>query len=322
MIQPELSVIDDGTITYTFGVEPGYYDISLQYIGDSAPYHFEMSLRRVLVAGGIGSSGSVGYRRSVWLDDQRLVLINRHGVLSAIPQIEAAPLTHTLFIAGDSTVRDHKAEPWCGWGQMFPCFVGRGIAVANHADHGKTAYSFCREGLLDGILAKLKEKDYVFFQFGHNDQKCQGDFIKVYKESLRCCVQSIQNRGAIPLIVTPVQRGFFNSDGSIKDTLGDIPIAAWEVATQCGVDCIDLTKRSTEYLAQLGRDRARMIFVNAPAGQWPSYPDGIKSHSHHTMRGAYEMAKCVANELKQLAGPLSQFLEDVPPMNLSPGSWP
>jgi hypothetical protein len=258
----------------------------------------------------------------VWVDNKRLVLINRCGVLSSIPHIEAAPSTHTLFLAGDSTVRDHKAEPWCGRGQMFPCFVGRGIAVVNHADHGTTASSFYNKGLLNGILAMLKENDYVFLQFGHNDQKCQGDFISVYKESLMGCVQCIQHCGAIPLIVTPVQRGFFNKDGSIKNTLGDIPNAAWEVATRCGVDCIDLTKRSTEYLVQLGRDRARMIFVNAPAGQWPSHPDGIKSHSHHTMRGAYEMAKCVAKELKQLARPLSQFIEDVPPMDLSPGPWP
>ena len=204
---------------------------------------------------------------------------------------------------------------------MLPCFLGRGAAVLNCAQSGKSAQAFVSDGLLSSILNRMKADDVVLFQFGHNDQKIRVDAIARYEEALEECVIQTRGHKGIPMIVTPVQRAHFERDGTIKNTLGDFPFAARELSARLGVDCVDLTARSTEYLTRLGPLLALPLFVHAPPGQWPSHPHGIKSRSHHSMHGAYEMAKCVASELRRLECPLRHFIEEPPAMKFSGTPW-
>ena len=80
-----------------------------------------------------------------------------------------------IFLAGDSTVTDQPREPYAGWGQMLPAFVGRHAVVANHAESGLAVASFRGGRRLDKILSQLRAGDVVLIQFGHNDQKAKGD---------------------------------------------------------------------------------------------------------------------------------------------------
>ncbi len=77
----------------------------------------------------------------------------------------------TVYLAGDSTVTDQPREPWNSWGQMLPRFFKPGVAVANHAESGESLKSFIGEKRLDKIFSTIKAGDYLFIQFGHNDQK-------------------------------------------------------------------------------------------------------------------------------------------------------
>ena len=77
----------------------------------------------------------------------------------------------TIYLCGNSTVVDQANEPWASWGQMITRFFGPGIAVSNHAESGLTARSFIGSNRLDKILSTLKKGDYVFVEFGHNDEK-------------------------------------------------------------------------------------------------------------------------------------------------------
>ncbi len=64
-----------------------------------------------------------------------------------------------------------KENPERGWGQMLPLFFNDNITIDNRAVNGRSTRSFIAEKRWDDILKTLKKGDYVFIQFGHNDQK-------------------------------------------------------------------------------------------------------------------------------------------------------
>ena len=86
----------------------------------------------------------------------------------------------TLYLIGDSTMSDKKnpeSNPEHGWGQVLPELLTETIKVSNHAVNGRSSKSFITEGRWEAVLKTLKAGDFVFIQFGHNDQK--------YKDSTR-----------------------------------------------------------------------------------------------------------------------------------------
>ena len=95
--------------------------------------------------------------------------------------------TPTIYLAGDSTVKTYEDSQYIGgWGQFFDTFLNENIEVINCAQGGRSARSFINEGRLinindsefkysfsqnDGksIEDCIKSGDYLFIQFGHND---------------------------------------------------------------------------------------------------------------------------------------------------------
>ncbi len=95
--------------------------------------------------------------------------------------------TPTIYLAGDSTVKTYEDGQYIGgWGQFFDTFLNENIEVINCAQGGRSARSFINEGRLinindsefkysfsqnDGksIEDCIKSGDYLFIQFGHND---------------------------------------------------------------------------------------------------------------------------------------------------------
>jgi lysophospholipase L1-like esterase len=208
----------------------------------------------------------------------------------------------TVFLAGDSTVTDQRWEPGASWGQMLPRFFGPGVAVANHAESGETLKSFLTGLRLAKVLSQLKAGDYLFIQFGHNDQKQQWPQTYVeahttYEAYLRVYVAEARLRGATPVLVASPQRRTFDSAGRIKNTHGDYPAAVQAVATELNVPLIDLGKMSAAFYEALGPERAPLAFSN----------DG-RDITHHNNYGAYELAKCVVQGIRDARLPLAQFI--------------
>ena len=80
----------------------------------------------------------------------------------------------TIHSIGDSTMAnkpDPDKNPERGWGQMLPQFLTGDIYLENYAVNGRSTRSFITEGRWETVLENLKKGDYVFIQFGHNDQK-------------------------------------------------------------------------------------------------------------------------------------------------------
>ena len=79
-----------------------------------------------------------------------------------------------VYLIGDSTCANknlEKQNPERGWGQLFRAFFGEDILVENHAMNGRSTKSFRAEGRWEPIYTQMQKGDYVFIQFGHNDEK-------------------------------------------------------------------------------------------------------------------------------------------------------
>lgn len=159
--------------------------------------------------------------------DNRLTL-EFNGTLPAVKSIhiEKADVP-TIYLCGNSTVTDQNYEPWASWGQMITRWFGPEVAISNHAESGLTARTFIASNRLDKILTTLKKGDYVFVEFGHNDEKEKkpGDGAWYhYQYQLKIFVDKVRAKGADIVFCTPTQRRFFNSDNkTIKNTHGDFP---------------------------------------------------------------------------------------------------
>jgi len=215
-----------------------------------------------------------------------------------------------VFLAGDSTVTDQPYEPGASWGQMLPRFFKPEIAIANHAESGETLKSFITGLRLAKILSQMKSGDYLFIQFGHNDEKKNWPQTYVeahttYKAYLKAFVAEARLRGATAVLVTPVQRRNFDDAGRIKNTHGDYPAAVREVAREENVALIDLEAMSITFYEALGPTRSPLAFSN-----------GGKDATHHNNYGAYELARCVLKGIQDARLPLATFIaNDVTPFD-------
>ena len=85
----------------------------------------------------------------------------------------ANPDLPTLFLIGDSTVRNGRADgangQW-GWGEPIVAYFDPAkLNVVNRAVGGLSSRTYLTQGHWDRILALLKPGDFVMMQFGHND---------------------------------------------------------------------------------------------------------------------------------------------------------
>jgi lysophospholipase L1-like esterase len=212
----------------------------------------------------------------------------------------------TVYLAGDSTVTDQvqKNETFTSWGQMLPRFFKpRVVSIANHAESGEATTTFIAAKRLDKILDTIKKGDYLFIQFGHNDQNQKRE-IAVYKDALKRYISEARKRGATPVLVTPMHRRFFDADGKAFNNLGDYPDAVRQMAKDEKVTLIDLHALCKDFYEALGPEKSKMMFVE-------------KDNTHNNVYGAYEVARMIAEAIKTSDLGLAKYvLDDLPAANL------
>jgi lysophospholipase L1-like esterase len=221
----------------------------------------------------------------------------------------------TVYIAGNSTVTDQRFEPWAAWGQMLPYFFKpRKICIANHAESGETLKSFIAENRMKKILGTIRPGDYLFIQFGHNDQKPQSpSYVKPfegYKEYLKHFITLARQHKAIPVLITPVCRRSFDEKGHLVRTHGDYPVAMRQLAKEENVALIDLNNMSRILFESLGIKASKNVFVHYPAGTFPGQNKELKDDSHFTTYGAFQLAKCIVKGIKENNLELGKYLKD------------
>jgi lysophospholipase L1-like esterase len=240
--------------------------------------------------------------------DNKLTLEFDLGTALNAIEIEKADDQVTVFLAGNSTVVNQDDEPWASWGQMIPVFFKPGVAIANHAESGLSLGSFIGSRRLAKILSIMKPGDYVFVEFGHNDEKEKGPNdgpYKSYSERLRTFATEVKAKGAQLVIVTPTSRRTFGPDGKMTNSHGDYPDAARKVAAEVGVPLIDLTALSMKMFQKMGDTDSKKAFVFNPA-------TNQLDNTHFNPYGAYELAKIMVQGIKDTKLGLAKYLVDMP----------
>jgi len=208
-----------------------------------------------------------------------------------------------IAMIGDSTMASYANPPadrptLTGWGQVFGQFFVSNVTVVNRAQSGRSSKSFLREGRWDPVIAE--KPDYVFIQFGHNDQPGKGDRATDaqgdFQDNLRKYIADARAAGSQPILVTPVARRTFE-DGRAHTTLTPYADATIQVGKEKNVPVIDLHSLSYILFDELGDDRSAHFS--------PSTGD----RTHFSRRGAMEIAKLVATAVSESIPSLRPYLK-------------
>ena len=224
----------------------------------------------------------------------------------------------TIYLAGDSTVTDPDVDgfPFSGWGQMLNYYFRHDVVVANHAIGGRSSKSFISEGRLDKILDEIKEGDFLFIQFGHNDQKSDEerytDPKTTYPEHLQKYIDAARSKKATPVLLTSVHRRNYDNNGGIINSHTTYLDAVRTLAEDDNVALIDLADRSKQLFEELGEEATKSIFLWGEPGEWINSSNGVKDNTHFQEQGSLQIAQLVVQGIRDLnLMPLTMFLKQI-----------
>lgn len=221
-----------------------------------------------------------------------------------------------IFTIGDSTMADYDTIKYSGdkeqrgWCQLFPEFLPKEVTLKNAAKNGRSSKSFYKEVWVR-LRNELKPGDYVFIQFGHNDEKQNGldtdendstargtNPWSQYQKYLKLYVNEAREKGAIPILFTPVVRRYFKDNKltlkaqhNLSETAGDSTLnyvaSMKNVARELKVPLIDMTASTKKLVESYGPEKSKAdLYIKA-------------DDTHLKIKGAYQFAKLAAKELKQ-----------------------
>ena len=212
--------------------------------------------------------------------------------------------TIRVFTIGDSTMANKKTEvfPETGWGQVLNQFFDDQVEIHNHAVNGRSTKSFIDQGRWKAVLDSLKKGDYVFIQFGHNDEK-EYDSTRYtvpfgsYTENLKKFVTESREKGATAILLTSIVRRKFDENGKLIPTHGDYPKATRQLASKMDVPLIDLEKLTKGLVQNLGDDKSKELYLwTEPTKR---FPKGRQDDTHLKVKGAQTFAGLATQELKK-----------------------
>jgi lysophospholipase L1-like esterase len=305
--------------------------------GETGEVNFTLHIRDSIIRNVNGTSKvRLKPREKTYFHWDDKLTLEFNGENPKVRSVEITPASKdviTVFLAGNSTEVDQAEEPYTAWGQMLPYFFQPGkIAVANYAESGESLSSFIGERRFEKELSLMKAGDYAFVQFGHNDMKQRGPGIGAftsYKKDLKYFITEVKKKGAIPVLVTSMQRRSFDSTGKIRETLGDYPEAVRQTAKEENVALIDLNAMSKTMYEAWGPVESIKAFVYFEANAYPGRTQAVKDDTHFSPFGAYEIARIMVHGIKQSVPALAKYFKNdvkdfdpAKPDNVSSFYWP
>jgi lysophospholipase L1-like esterase len=278
---------------------------------------FDTNVRVPEIAGDASHRVKLKPREIGNLDWDNKLTLEFNGDHPSFRSITIEPIHETtVYLAGDSTVVDQDVEPWAAWGQMLPRFFRPGVVIANHAESGETIKSFVSEQRFAKVMSLIQPGDYLFIQFGHNDQKPGAVPLDDYKKLLVDYIEKTRAKGATPVLVTSMNRRTFDADGKITNSLAGYPDAVREIAAAQQVALIDLNAMSKTLFETMGPEGTLKAFMHYPANAFPNQTQAISDDTHFNKYGAYELASCVVYGIRADKLPIAKLLDkDVPVFN-------
>ena len=209
-----------------------------------------------------------------------------------------------IWMCGDSTmsIKEKKAYPETGWGMPFVYFWDSTVTVENLAKNGRSTSSFRNEGHWKRVIDEAKDGDYIFIQFGHNDEiptKKTATTETEFRNNLKQYVAESRSQKAIPVLLTPMARRSFDSSGRIKDTHKVYAQIIRDVAKEENVVLFDMDKRTQELFQRFGVENSKHLFLHLKPGEHPNYPEGKEDNTHFSELGARLVAQLILDEIKK-----------------------
>ena len=233
-------------------------------------------------------------------------------------------------------------NPERGWGQMLSRYFSADIVIDNHAVNGRSSKSFIDEGRWDKVLEKLKKGDYVFIQFGHNDEKSDEkrhtDPGTTFDANLKRFVEEARAKGAIPVLFNSIVRRNFgktNADAVAQavvqddiregidpnapqaeekagarliDTHGAYLDSPRNVARELDVPFVDLNRITHDLVERMGPETSKQLFVWVAPNTVPALPDGREDNTHLNVRGAATVAWLAVQEVIKVVPALKPYV--------------
>ncbi len=220
----------------------------------------------------------------------------------------------TIFMVGDSTMANKSIAKNAlerGWGMMLPGFFTSDVVVDNHAQNGRSSKSFMNEGRWKAVCDKIKPGDFVFIQFGHNDEKPDTTRYTnpetTFKQNLAKYVADTRERGATPVLFTSIVRRKF-VDGKLEDTHGRYISAVRELADSLKVICVDLNAATHDLVEGLGDEPSKKLFMWVEPNANLALPEGKKDDTHLNAMGGRAVARLAVDSIRAKVPALAPFV--------------
>jgi lysophospholipase L1-like esterase len=236
------------------------------------------------------------------------------GILMSVTLISATPPKKIkIWLCGDSTIaiKQTTAYPETGWGMPFVHFWDSLVQVNNLAKNGRSTKTFINEKLWQQVLDGAEEGDYVFIQFGHNDEVPEKKSYTIpedFKSNLTKFIKETRALKATPILFTPVSRRQFDSAGIALENHKAYDELVKDVAVKEKVLFIDLDTKSRELYQTFGKDKSTLLFLQLQPGEHPNYPEGKIDNTHFSELGARLIAQLVLKEVKALNTSLNDHI--------------
>lgn len=222
-----------------------------------------------------------------------------------------------LFIAGDSTaaLKGASDKPMTGWGEYLQGYFNPAIQVDNRAINGRSTKSFLAEGRLEHIKKDFHAGDYLFIQFGHNDEKIEDplrytDPDTEYRHNLIQYIEAARQLGGTPVLLTSVSRRRFTTDGQLDPhAVGAYPEVMRQVAEETQTPLLDIFVASQKLYHQIGEEESKTLFMHLPANAHPNYPNGVQDDTHFSDEGAQQIARLVVKAIQESNASLLSTLQ-------------
>lgn len=227
-----------------------------------------------------------------------------------------------VFMAGDSTmsIKGPKDYPETGWGMPFSTFFNEQTKVVNLAKNGRSTKTFISEGLWQQIESNLQAGDYLFIQFGHNDQSeskiDRYTSPEQYVNNIQMMLAVAKSKQASVVLMTPISRRHFNEKGELKWTHPYADLVRNIAQNDPSITFIDMEKLTHDYIVSLGEQDSALRFMHIKPDLHPNYPNGVKDNTHLNQLGAREVAQIVLSQLKVQKHPLLQHVKSAEPKHL------
>lgn len=215
---------------------------------------------------------------------------------------------NTIYLIGDSTCHTNTKEtyPQTGWGQVFPMYINENYKVINLAQNGRSSKSFLNEGWFETCEKNIKNGDFLFIQFGHNDEKedeeRKTDPFTTYQKYLLYYINVARKNNAVPVLLSSIYRRWFDENENIIENCHlSYPQAMEELAKKENVIYIDMCELTKQMLIKFGDEPSKELFMNFKANIYDNYPEGKTDNTHLREKGAKIIVEILVEQIKNIS---------------------